>query len=278
MPRDLPAGVRPPLSTKPAADGDVATEEETPFRHYVPGERPRSDGAFFEILLMRVVAQDGTLPNFEDQWPRGMQALAGLNLMRLSGLSVSEMAAAVATIGGELGSRLTPRVGALIAWAEAFWRVRQIYGSFRQYVRSFDNDGFDALLNDLSQRLPDLTPEFLTAYLREVGEKPPAPVTERAAPPPRRQQQPPPTPQAKPSGAKPAPAGGEERGRRRRRPRRGSQQTQKPQAAAATPEAKPAATTPEKPGTRNKRRFFRRRRGRGGSGAQGQGSAPSGNR
>ena len=154
-------------------------QEESPFRHYVPGERPRADQAFFELLLLRLLNAKGELPNFDEVWPRAVQALAGMNLLRLSTYRPSEVRDAIATVGGEFNNRLNEQVDSIIVWAESFWRIRQIYGSFRQYLRSFDADGFDVLMEDLKPRLTGLSNDFLTAFLSEAGEKVPVVVTER---------------------------------------------------------------------------------------------------
>jgi len=142
----------------------------------------------------------------------------------------------------------------VIAWAEAFWRIRQVYGSFRQYVRSFDVDGFDALLNDMKVRLPGLTPDFLISFLREAGETTPT----RNGP-------------ARSAGSRGrrSRGGGDEStgGNARRRGARGGNAKPGP-AKPAAENGKPAASgapdetkSPSK-SRRGRRRFFRRRGGR----------------
>ena len=246
--------------------GTLKTKEDSPFRYLVKGERPRVDGAFFELLLSRVLLESGGLSDFEDVWPRGVQALAGLNLNRMSQLSPAEIADAISSVGGEFSSRLVKRAEDLQTWADAFWRIRQIYGSFRQYVRSFDSDGHDALLEDLKQRLVGLSPDFLDRFLRETGEKPASTSqTERTK-----------TPQVKkPKHAQPPPQARphthNEGNRRNPQPRDNA-----PNKPAAPPrqESPPTAkdgddgkTGPK--GRRRRRGFFRRRRGGRGEGAPG---------
>jgi len=267
--------------SSPGTDAAVGTEEESPFRYYVPGERPRADAAFFELLLFRVISQPGPLPSFDEVWPRGVQALAGLNALRLANLSGQEIAAAVTLVGGEFGTRLADKTDSLVAWAESFWRIRQIYGSFRQYIRSFDNDGFEILLADLKHRLPGLSPEFLTAFLREAGEKAPVAPGERSPQVPPRKPQTPTVAPARPAAERPV-TGAEDKGRRRRRGRGGAPKPQAAPVAApatSTPGPKPAAPPQEK-GTgqsrRNRRRFFHRKRSGGKNGtAQSQAKSPS---
>ncbi len=150
-----------------AEEGD----ENSPFRYLIKGEPVKRDGAFFELLLARVVLEPGQLNDFENLWPRGTQALSGLNLRHLSQHSVREMAEAVSTVGGDFTQRLNERTKDLLIWARAFWTISQIYGSFRQYVRSFDPDGPEALIEDLSKRLEGLSPKFLVEFLRASGEK-----------------------------------------------------------------------------------------------------------
>jgi hypothetical protein len=266
--------------SSPGTDAAMGTEEESPFRYYVPGERPRADAAFFELLLFRVVSQSGPLPNFDEVWPRGVQALAGLNALRLANLSGREIAAAVTLVGGEFGTRLADKTDSLVAWAESFWRIRQIYGSFRQYIRSFDNDGFEVLLADLKHRLPGLSPEFLTAFLREAGEKAPVAPGERSPQAPPRKPQTPTAAPTRPVAERPA-TGAADKGRRHR----GRGSAPRPQAtpaaapATSTPGPKPAAPPQEK-GTgqsrRNRRRFFHRKRSGGKNGTtQSQAKSPS---
>jgi hypothetical protein len=247
--------------------GALKTKEDSPFRYLVKGERPRADGAFFELLLSRVVLESGGVSDFDDVWPRGVQALAGLNVHRLSQLSPRELASAISTVGGEFSSRLEKRAEDLQVWADAFWRIRQIYGSFRQYVRSFDSDGHDALIEDLKQRLVGLSPDFLERFLRESGEKPPSAMqVERGKMPqikkPKHAQ---PPVQVRP----PAQTGD---GNRRVQQQRDS--------APSKPPAPPSQGTPLKTqggdnaktsskGRRKRRGFFRRRRSGRGDGAPG---------
>lgn len=151
--------------------GVAVAEETTPFKYYVKGERPRADGAFFELLVIKVLEEDGELPDFDEIWPRGAQALAGLNTLRLSQLTTAELESIIGSVGGEFASRLHNRINDLIVWADAFWTIRQIYGSFRQYVRSFDTDGYEALIGDLAERLDGLSVNLIVSYLRDAGEK-----------------------------------------------------------------------------------------------------------
>jgi hypothetical protein len=155
---------------------------------------------------------------------------------------------------------LNKRAADLIVWADAFWRIRQIYGSFRQYIRSFDVDGHDALVGDLSQRLVGLTPKLLLAFLRAAGEKiPNMPQFERPAAGPR--------PGRSRSHASGQPRGGGQSGGKRRRGRGGGSQG-KPGGgqASGTPrkgQQKPSDADKEKAASKNRkgrRAFFRRKR------------------
>ena len=49
---------------KPAYDDEtvaIAEPEVSPFRHYEPGERPRTDPAYFELLLLKVLRVSGVV-------------------------------------------------------------------------------------------------------------------------------------------------------------------------------------------------------------------------
>ncbi|HWO57873.1 MAG TPA: hypothetical protein VNN55_09925 [bacterium] len=291
---------------KTAKTGDVAVAEpeESPFRHYVPGEKPRADQAYFELLLLKVLRTGGDIPEFDEVWPRAVQALAGMNLLRLSTYNPADVRDAIAAVGGDFNARMADKAESIIAWAESLWRVRQIYGSVRQYIRSFEPDGFEALLEDMKLRLPGLSSEFLTAYLKDAGEKVPQAEKQPAgrsgqqrpsAQPEsrggeRRQGQQPRQPQQQPQ-QQATPQEGAGRGDRRRRRGRGGrsgqaqpqQQAQQPkpskqpQPAAQAGEAKPvaddAAREQQQQRRRNRRRFFRRRRS-GGGGDKGAAAAP----
>ena len=167
---------------KPAKNSEavaVAEPEKSPYRHFVPGEKPRIDQAYFELLLSKVLRPTGEFANFDEVWPVAVQGLASINLLRLSTYTTVEVRDAIVTVGGEFNTRMNGHAESIIRWAQSFWRIRQIYGTFRRYLRSFEIDGFEALLEDLKTRLPGLSGEFLTGFLREVGEK--APVPEKAA-------------------------------------------------------------------------------------------------
>ncbi len=261
--------------------------EESHFRHYVPGERPRADQAFFELLIWRLIQTPSELPDMEEIWPRAVQVLSGMNLLRLSTLTPAEIVDATSMVGGEFHARLADKSESLITWADSFWRIKQIYGSFRQYLRSWETDGFDALMEDLKLRLPGLSQEFLLGYLHEAGEKVPVPVTEK----PRRETRPPEN-QQRAAGDQPQQphesGGGRNNDRhRRQRPRPGqksqSQTTQSQpttaqgqQANASTPPTAGDGQTEQQSGQRrrNRRRFFRRKRS-GGDKPGGQAAPPA---
>lgn len=280
---------------KPANNNEavaVAEPEETPFRYYVPGEKPRVDQAYFELLILKVLRSSGDIAAFDEVWPRAVQALAGMNLLRLSTYGPGDVREAIATVGGEFSARMSGHAESIIRWAESYWRIRQIYGTFRQYVRSFEADGLEALLEDLKPRLPGLSTELLTSYLRDAGEKVPVPEKPSGG---RQQSQPRQSAQPDSRGgdnrgrqqqqAQPKQENGGGGGRRRQRGRgnaRPAQQQQPPQsqpprrpqqvpAVNLKPAAEPAAATEEiskdpqqQQRRRNRRRFFRRRRGGGG--------------
>lgn len=230
-------------------------EEKSPFRYYVKGEKIREDAAFFELLLARVIRANGGLSDFDEVWPRAVQSLAGLNICRLSNLSGREMEEAIGAVGGGFGACLVGKADALVHWAEAFWRIRQIYGSFRQYIRSFDSEGFDVLLADVKQRLEGLSVEFLTAYLREAGEKPPG--DSRAG-------------GDRPSGQRSRRSRSDKNGAKQSRGsgrRRGQKANAKSQPAKPQP---PQAKSPDSgeqkaTGRARRGRFFRRKRGKSSS-------------
>lgn len=242
--------------------GVAVAEETTPFKYYVKGERPRADGAFFELLVIKVLEEKGDLPDFDEVWPRGAQALAGLNTLRLSQLTPAELESIIGTVGGEFASRLHNRINDLIAWADAFWTIRQIYGSFRQYVRSFDTDGYEALIGDLAERLSGLSANVIVSFLRDAGEKIPT-LPQIDAP--------------DTSGGRPAKQRSQRRqgrgsqGGRRRSGRGGNRakgnangEQNKNGQAPAQQQQKPAKANQEKGGGRNRRGrrgFFRRKRG-----------------
>jgi 3-methyladenine DNA glycosylase Tag len=254
MARDRTSGEKRAAGGGPDPNG--AGQENSPYRYYIKGERPRADAAYFELLLAQVIHANGGIGNFDEVWPRAVQALAGFNIFRLAHLTGTEMNDAIASIGGGFSTRLAGKSDALITWAESFWRIRQVYGSFRQYVRSFDAEGFDALLGDMKQRLPGLSPDFLINFLREAGETTPTH-----------------TGQGRPAaGARGRRSRGERAatdesagGNARRRGSRGGN-------AKASPPPKPANGTgkagesgdAKSPGRsrRGRRRFFRRRSGR----------------
>jgi hypothetical protein len=288
---------KPAKSSEPA----VATAPvETPFRYYVPGEKPKTDQAYFELLILKLLRANGDIANFDEVWPRSVQSLAGMNLLRLSTYATHDVREAIAAVGGEFSTRMSGHAESIILWAGSMWRIRQIYGTFRRYIRSFETDGFEVLLEDLKTRLPGLSSEFLTAFLRDASEKVPVPERQPGGRPPQQQ---------RPSGSQET-RGGEQqrrqpqqqqpqkqeggesgRGDRRRRqrgrggarpPQQQAQQgtkTQQPLAVVAAPsEAKASGEeNPKDPQQqqrrRNRRRFFRRRRP--GGGGDKSGAAPA---
>ena len=287
---------------KPAKDDEtvaVAEPEVSPFRHYEPGERPRTDPAYFELLLLKVLRVSGDIPDFDEVWPRAVQALAGMNLLRLSTYDPGDVREAIATVGGEFNVRMGSQAESIIRWAQSLWRIRQIYGTFRRYISSFESDGFEVLIEDLKVRLPGLSAELLTDYLREAGEKVPAPEKPSGG----RQQQQRQLPQSERRGgeqqrrqpqqqqqqAKQEIGRGDRR--RRQRGRGGARPPQQQPPAAQKPQQIPAASAAQasdikssaddaaknpqqQQRRRNRRRFFRRRRS-GGEDKPGDSPAPA---
>jgi hypothetical protein len=236
-------GQKPAKNAEPVA---VAEPVKSPYHYFVPGEKPRTDAAYFELLLAKLLRTSGEFPNFDDVWPVAVQSLAGMNLLRLSTYSTVELRDAIVTVGGEFNTRMNAQAEAIIRWAQSLWRIRQIYGTFRRYLRSFDVDGFEALLEDLKVRLPGLSAEFITAFLRDAGEKVPVPEKVPSA---RQQQQ---------RGGSPQDGRGGDQRRQQQQPQK-QQQPQSPQQQQQQPKQE---------GGRNDRR--RRQRGRGGARPQQQ--------
>lgn len=244
-------------------NGGVAVAEETPFKYYVKGERPRADGAFFELLVIKVLEEKSPLPDFEEVWPRGAQALAGLNTLRLSQLTAAELESIIGSVGGEFASRLHNRIADMLVWADAFWTIRQIYGSFRQYIRSFDTDGYEALIGDLSERLDGLSANLIVSYLCDAGEKipnlPQVDAPDRSGGRPAKQQRPQRRQSRNNQGSR------RRSGRGGNKAKNGNDRTAK--AEQSQPEQpKPAKANQEKGASRNRRGrrgFFRRKRGGG---------------
>lgn len=258
-------------------DGSPLKEEKkSPYRYYAKGERVRSDGGFFELLLSKALTEPGPVQDFDELWPRCTRALSGLNLRYLSARSEKEMADAVVSVGGEFTARFGENARELLAWAEAFWTIKRVYGSFRQYVRSFDSDGPEALIDDLLHRLTGVTPKFLLEFLRDAGEKI-SPIGKYEG----KSQQ----------GQR---RGGRSRGSGRRRGGRGGNRGGRSGQQQNGQEKSPEKTVPEKPaqenkpqdgakkeqqgggrGRRGRRGFFKKRRGgRGNRKSQGQGDKP----
>ncbi len=241
--------------------GTAVVEEETPFKYFIKGERPRADSAFFELLITKVLEERGALPDFDEVWPRGAQALAGMNSLRLSQFTPDELETIIGSVGGEFAARLRGRTADLILWADAFWSIRQIYGSFRQYVRSFDTDGYEALIGDLAERLNGLSANLIVAFLRDAGEKiPNLPQIDPPEEPDHRNAKP--RPQGRPN------KGGNQGGAGRRRSGRGGNKPkgggERPPEGQPQTQPKPAKANQEKsPGKnrRGRRGFFRRKRG-----------------
>lgn len=274
-------GQKPAKNSEPEV---VAEPVKSPYRHFVPGERPRIDQAYFELLLAKLLRSTGEFANFDDVWPTAVQSLAGMNLLRLSTYSTVEVRDAMVTVGGDFNTRMNAQAESIIRWAQSFWRIRQIYGTFRRYLRSFEIDGFEALIEDLKVRLPGLSSDFLTGYLREAGEK--VPVAEKPTGRPQQQQrgstqqesrsgdQQRRQPQQQPQQRQESGRGDRrrrQRGRSGARPLPPEQQAQKQQqqqvqskAVAEIPVSTEDGKDPQQQRRRNRRRFFRRRRSGGG--------------
>jgi len=180
----------------PAGKADTQSnsneKESSVFHNATPGERPGTDAGYFELLSFSILsAMVGNRKAVSDEWPEILYGFKGFHVQRVAEFDEADLR--------EVGRRVPllrdrPQLSAVVVNAAAMMQISQVYGSFKKYLRSFEKDGPEELLKDITDRFMQVDRNIFQDFLKTAGESIRFPEPARPAKPPkpfrRRGQQP----------------------------------------------------------------------------------------
>ncbi len=133
------------------------------------GRRPSNDDEYFENMC-RIIFQAGLNWNvIEKKWPTTKQAFANFSIDKVAAFTEKDVECLVKDEGIV---RNRGKIEAIIQNAILFKETKKQYGSFQNYLDSFDkSDNYSKVVNELSSRFRWLGPSSANLYLYTVGEK-----------------------------------------------------------------------------------------------------------
>lgn len=133
------------------------------------GEQPTSDAGYLELLGFAMFSTAiGNQQAVEENWPEILYGFKSFHVQRVAEFNDADLR--------DVGQRVPilrdkPQLSALVAGAAAILQISQVYGSFKQYLRSFEKDGPTELLKDISERFTLVDSNVFREFLKSAGAK-----------------------------------------------------------------------------------------------------------
>jgi len=156
-------------ATAPHTNADATGEEEkpTPFYHAAPGEQPSTDAGYFELLsFVMFTAAVGNRKLVTELWQDILYSFKNFHIQRVSEFSEQDLREVIERVPA-LNEK--PQVPAVISSATAMLRIAQVYGSFKKYLRTFEQDGPEVLLKDVRERFPEVDRQIFQEFLKATA-------------------------------------------------------------------------------------------------------------
>ena len=136
---------------------------------YETGKRPANDDAYFENMC-RVIFQAGLNWHVIDKkWPTTRQAFANFSISKISAYTDKEVECLMKDEGIV---RNRGKIEAIIQNAVLFKEIKKQYGSFQNYLDSFDkSNNYYKVVTELTSKFKWLGPSSASMFLYTVGEK-----------------------------------------------------------------------------------------------------------
>ncbi len=159
------------VKTAPAQhNGATAVKDEKQsslFHHTSPGEQPSTDAGYLEQLSFAMFAAAvGNHKAIIEIWPDVLYSYKSFHVQRVSEFSdedVREVHERVPAL------RDKPQVSAVVQNAVSIMRIAQVYGSFKKYLRTFEEDGPGELLKDLADRFSAVDRNVFQDFLKSAA-------------------------------------------------------------------------------------------------------------
>jgi DNA-3-methyladenine glycosylase I len=134
-----------------------------------PG-KPTTDAAYFEEMTKAVFRSGFSWQVVEDKWPNFKAAFKDFDVERVAVYDDRDVDRLLADEGIVRNGR---KIEAAIHNARAMQDVIQEYGSFEEYLRSMDEQGYETTAKDLKTRFRYLGKTGTFTFLWSVGEEVP---------------------------------------------------------------------------------------------------------
>jgi 3-methyladenine DNA glycosylase Tag len=142
-------------------------EKSSIFHNAEPGEKPRSDAGYFELLSFSMFSTAlGDAKLATDNWPDILFGFKNFHVQRVASFNEDDLQQVVERVPVLRGK---PQLSAVVSNASAILQISQVYGSFKKYLRSFEKDGPEELLKDMSQRFLQIDRGVTEQFLKSAG-------------------------------------------------------------------------------------------------------------
>jgi 3-methyladenine DNA glycosylase Tag len=154
---------------KNGTDGNPEEQDSSVFHNVIPGEHSISDAGYLELLSYAVfTAALGDSATVEENWPEILYVFKSFHVQRVAEFTANDLHDVVQRVPM---LQEKPQLSAIVANASALLQISQVYGSFKQYLRSFEKDGPAELLKDVAERFTMVDPAVFQEFLKSAGAK-----------------------------------------------------------------------------------------------------------
>lgn len=133
--------------------------------------KPKAEAGYLEEMTKAVFRSGFSWQVVEDKWPNFRSAFEGFEVSKVAAFDERDLDRLLADEGIVRNGR---KIEATIRNARAVQEVAAEHGSFEGYLRSMDDDGYEALAKDMKVRFSYLGKTGTYTFLWGVGEPVPA--------------------------------------------------------------------------------------------------------
>jgi 3-methyladenine DNA glycosylase Tag len=131
-----------------------------------PG-KPTTDAAYLEEMTKAVFRSGFSWQVVEDKWPNFQAAFDGFDVGKVAGYDERDVDRLLADAGIVRNGR---KIEATIRNARAMGALTEEFGSFQKYLRSMDEQDYEATAKDMKDRFSYLGKTGTYTFLWGVGE------------------------------------------------------------------------------------------------------------
>ena len=132
---------------------------------------PATDDGYFEEMTRSVFQAGFNWEVIRSRWPRFQSGFKGFSVERVAYFGPDDHDRLLSADSGIV--RNYRKINATVHNATAFLAIQEQFGSFQTYLRSFDGQGYRALVKDMKRRFRHLGDTGAFVFLHTVGEEVP---------------------------------------------------------------------------------------------------------